>query len=104
MVSKKKIGICLVIISVLAILLMSVIGNAYEWNSLEMDLFWGLFAVCITIMFLCMAIGVYMLSVYFKETKPKLSKFLWGFGIYILIATVGGIAYSICNIYGVISL
>lgn len=100
MVSKKKIGICLAIISVLTLLITILLGNSYE----ETDLFWGYFAVTITVMFLCLAIGVYMLSVHFKETKPKLSKFLWGFGIYILVATVGGIAYSILNIYGVISL
>lgn len=100
MVSKKKIGICLAVIAVLALLITIVIGNSYE----GIDLFWGLFAVVITIIFLCIAVAVYMLSVHFKETKPRLSKFLWGFGIYILASTVGAIAYSVCNIYGVISL
>lgn len=100
MVSKKKIGILLAIISVLALLITIVVGNSYG----ETDLFWGLFAVVITIIFLCIAVVVYMLSVHFKETKPRLSKFLWGFGIYILVSTVGAIAYSVCNIYGVMSL
>ena len=100
MASKRKIGICLAVITFLALLITIVIGNSYK----ETDLFWGLFAVLITIMFLCATIGVYMLSVNFKETKPKLSKFLWWLGIYILVATVGGITYSILNIYGVISL
>lgn len=100
MVSKKKIGICLVAITVLTLLTAGIIIDAYK----KIDLFWGLFAVIITAMFLCLAIGVYMLSDHFKETKPKLSKFLFGFGIYILVATIGGIAYSICHIYGVISI
>lgn len=100
MISKKKIGICLAVITVLELLTAVIIINAYKEN----DLFWGLFEVVNTAMFLCLAIGVYMLSVHFKETKPKLSKFLFGFGIYILVATVGGIAYSICHIYGVISI
>lgn len=99
MVSKRKIGICLAVISVLTLLITLTIGNSYEGN----DFFWGYFAVILTVIFLSMAIGIYMLSVHFKETKPKLSQFLWGFGIYILVATVGGIVYSILNIYGVIS-
>ncbi len=99
MVSKKKIGICLTAIFILALIVITLVGNSYET-----DLFWGLFAVLITIMFLCMAIGSYMLSVHFKETKPKLSKFLFGLGIYILICIVGAIAYSICSYYGVIRL
>lgn len=100
MISKKKIGICLAAITILTLLTVIIIGNAYK----ETDLFGGLFAVIITVMFLCLAIGVYMLSTHYKETKPKLSKFLFGFGIYILVAIVGGIAYSICRIYGVISI
>ncbi len=99
MVSKKKIGICLTAIFILALIVITLVGNSYET-----DLFWGLFAVLITIMFLCMAIGSYMLSVHFKETKPKLSKFLFGLGIYILICIVGAIAYSIFSYYGVIRL
>lgn len=100
MISKKKIGVCLAVISILAMLIMIIIGNSHK----DIDLFWGLFAVLITVVFLSMAIGVYMLSVHFKETKPKLSKFLWGFGIYILISNVGGIVYSILNIYGIMYL
>jgi len=100
MVSKKKIGVCLGIVTCLAAIIAIIIGKFYD----ELDLFWGLFTVVVTFMFPCLAIGVYLLSVHFKETKPKLSKFLWGFGIYILIATVAAIAYSICKIYGVISL
>lgn len=101
MVSKKKIGICLAAITFLSLLVMVLIGNSYEDKD---DLFWGMFAVIITVMFLSCAIGAYMLSVHFKETKPKLSKFLYGFGIYILVATVGGIVYSVLNLYGVIGL
>ncbi len=100
MVSKKKIGVCLGAVTCLSVIIAILIGNFYD----NLDLFWGLFAVVITVMFLCFAIGVYLLSVHFKRTKPKLSKFLWGFGIYILVATVAAIAYSICKIYGVINL
>ncbi len=100
MVSKKKIGICLAIILLFAIFIIILVGKSYD----EPNLFWGMFAVLITIMFLCMAIGSYMLSVHFKEIKPKLSKFLFGLGIYILVCIVGAIAYSLCIIYGVISL
>lgn len=101
MVSKKKIGICLITIVILNVLIISVVLGAYEESERYV---WGFFAVANTVDFLCLAIGIYMLSVHFKQTKPKLSKFLFGLGIYVIVCTVCAIAYFICKIYGVINI
>lgn len=100
MISKRKIGICLLIIAVTTIGVIVEILSAYD----SVDYFWGYFAMGVSILFACLAIGLYLLSVHFKDSKPRLSKFLWWLGIYTLISILGVIAYSACNAIGVIKL
>ena len=100
MVSKRKIGICLIVIAIVTIGVVATILSSYD----NPDYFWGYFVVGLSVVFACLAVGLYMLSKHFENTNAKLSKFLWWFGVYVLVCIVGLIVYAICNATGVINL
>ena len=89
----------MVLIVITTILIISIILSSYDNDYY----FWGYFVIGESVIFTCLAIGIYLLSLHFKEIKPKLSKFLWGLGIYVLLSIVGLVVYAVLNSLGVIS-
>jgi len=96
MVSKRKIGICLIVIVILSTVVIGCILSSYN----NPDFFWGYFAIGASIVFSSLSIIVYMLSEHFKKTNIKLGHALRWISVYLLVSIIGVILYAILNSIG----